>query len=353
MKRLVRRWAWVLFLFAVSSDAYQVNSLYTMKIPVKSQSAGERKHALPDALEQTLIKVSGNSEISENETIAAALAKPESLLTNYTYTNQRQRDSLPLLLTVNFDPEQINALLKHSGQGIWSQERSLTIVWLAIDRGNEKQLLAADSVSKLPTEMQHMANARGLPIIFPLLDLVDMEQVSLNDVMAPFPWNISQASKRYKSEAELIGKLYQVVNEADGKSQWHGQWLLLQNGAKLNWQTKGETQEVVIRQMINEMADAMGRQYAVTYSPSRKHHLTVAIFGIKDLADYGKVSKYLRGLSQVSKLELQSLEKDRAIFDLSIMGADTGLVAMIDEQKVLQPVVGEQTRAHLSYRLIS
>lgn len=333
--------------------AQEVKDLYSARIVVPSQSEAQRLKVLPQALEQVLIKVSGNTDIGQVDKIQEVLHHPENYLDNYTYETPHDK----LLLLAQFNPEQLKSLLRHTGQTVWGDDRPLTMVWLVVDDGEQKEFVGSDSQTDVIKEMTQLGQSRGLPIMFPLLDLQDMGQVSVNDVLAPFPWKIHQASKRYASDVELIGRISRVEDVSRDKLIWQGQWLLVQNGAKLNWQTKGDDIQQVTEQVVNEVADALGSQYAVSYHGGKNQQLSLVVYGINDIAAYTKASSYLKGLSLVAQLEVSSIADDHVVYHLVVAGGAHHLAKVLNDDKSLVPLdqgeIGSEQAATLSYRLAS
>ncbi len=342
-----------LYLLPWQIHASHVGNIYSETLSISSKSDVQRKQILPKALEQVLIKVSGNTDIAQVDEVKEMFSHPENYLETYSYEGKGEQ----LMLTASFDPQQIKSLLRHTGQTIWGDDRPLTMIWMVVNNGQSKEFISSDSSADIIGHIEKLAQGRGLPVLFPLLDLQDLGQVNVNDVLAPFPWKIHQAAKRYGSEAELMGHIAQVEDAANERFIWQGQWLLLLNGAKLNWQTKGETINDVVAQVVNEVADAMGSQYAVSYHEGKNQQLSLVVYGITNIESYTQVSGYLKSLSLVAQLEVNRIASDHVVYNLVVAGGAHHLASILNEEHTLQPLVdgevGSEQQATLSYRLAS
>src|SRR6185503_17532325 len=77
-------------------------------------SPADWQKAIAPALQQVLVRVSGDPNIARNAIIRKAVAKPNSLVQSYNYvTNVGQKT---LMLQVRFSPKAINNLLQNIDQ---------------------------------------------------------------------------------------------------------------------------------------------------------------------------------------------------------------------------------------------
>src|SRR5690606_29456071 len=140
-----------------------------------------------------------------------------------SYSGSVDRDSV----FVEFYSNRIEQELAALGRRVWGPERPLTLLWIAIDNGDgERVLLSSDGVGiggladtvdligvspemtaladDIRAQIQAIADERGLPIAFPLLDLADLTSVMPADIWGGFDEPVTQASERYGADAILI-----------------------------------------------------------------------------------------------------------------------------------------------------
>ena len=80
-------------LTSLSAPAVEVTGLYEAEVPVTSQSAAERVAAIHTALEEVLVKVSGNAEVLQRPELKSLLDQAEQWVQRYQY-----RAALPVPL---------------------------------------------------------------------------------------------------------------------------------------------------------------------------------------------------------------------------------------------------------------
>ena len=161
-----------------------VDDLYTAKIPVREQNTQTRNAAIDQAFRAVLIKVSGNSNVVQNAVLKAAMPKVENFVQQYSYSKNENNDAnaFPYLLLVDVAPNAINKLLLQAKLPVWGNDRPLILFWIATDVAGQQKLIGASDKSLIPGLINNML-MRGMPVIFPVLDLTDLKQISATDVM--------------------------------------------------------------------------------------------------------------------------------------------------------------------------
>lgn len=341
----------------VTAYAVEMHGLATATVPVTDQSDVLRSQAINQALQQVLIKLTGNSQINEDKTLQANIQNAQDYLQQYGY----QRIKLPdakqqLALTASFDMSALKKLIVQSGQSIWGNNRPLVLVWLAVRRKQKQQvsqyIVASNGASIAEQIMLYDAEIRGLPVMLPILDLQDLQQVTINDIEHINLDALTNASRRYGSDAILIA----YINE-QGAQQWQGKWSLLVNGQRISWTSQQATMDAAIDAGINQVADTLAQRYAVLGLQQDHHNVSLTITNIKSLDDYAQVVKYLKRLSVVKNLSITALEPDQIVFDLQVLGGQRALTQAINLDHTLKPIVmsgaGVSNQTGLYYQWLS
>ncbi len=346
------------------ASAAVVNSLYQASIPVQNQSVSQREQAVSQALGQVLVKVSGNASIVSVPQIKAALKRADGFMQQYSYQqipatqdNTSQADDFQnvtpaptLELQVHFDTRAVNRLLTNAGQAIWSDNRPTILVWLALATPHGYSLIGNDADDGIPQLVRKDAAERGLPILFPLLDLQDQQKITFNDV-----WNLNAnvaytASQRYVTNAVLLGKIDQDVNA----TQLQAQWLFMLGDQTMSWQTQGDSLAKVIDPVMTNIADTLAQRYAVLATPSTQpqQQLLLTVNNVTKTSDFAKVLKYLRGLSLVSKVQVLQVGPSQVELGIDSEGGEQALVQAIGLDHVLQAISNDPSSNTLQYRLV-
>ena len=166
-----------------------------------------------------------------------------------------------------------------------------------------------------------------------MLDLTDLNQLSVTDVMAPFVSVISQASVRYGSNAVVIVRFNQQGQQGQ---QWSSFWTLVANNTLQNWRTKGNNLQVVIQQGIDDVVDGLAGQFSLK-NGNEESKVNIALSGINNLAAYAKARNYLNRLSPVKSVALLSVQGNKVSFQLSLVGSLASLQQAIKLDHTLTP----------------
>lgn len=323
-------------LLGVNAHAFTLLNLYQVHVPIKDQTAKQTRLALQQGLSQVLRQVSANDQVTAQEQVRDALKSPEQYVQRYSYQNEPspEDDGIDELnLVANFDRKAINELLKTAGQAIWGKDRPVTLVWLATTEADgEHALIGSDALSDQPQLIQQQAQDRGLPMVLPILDLVDQSKVTAADAWGPFPEVIKQASKRYAPDTILIGRMEQTETE------WSGRWLLLLDNEQIRWQSTGAKQSEALEKGIDGLVDALSARYAVIEGTEQASELTLTVANVHNLSVLAKVMNYLRGLVPVNEVEVVALDSNRAVLELKLAGGRQAALKAIDLGDELKPV---------------
>jgi uncharacterized protein len=324
-----------LLLFGVSTmaGAVRVHSIYQDEVLVASQSKADKLKAEQDALSDVFVKVSGNSHVLDNNpNLKANLPRADSYVQEYSYTSPADAPkATPYTLFVRFDADAINRLLREAGTPTWGQNRPLILVWLALQSpGHPADIV--DSSTDTEKLLRESAKQRGLPMIFPMMDVTDLSLVSVSDITSKTIANLQQASQRYASNAMLIGNITQ------GKTDIQSHWQLVLGTDTWNWDVSGKTLPEIFSGIVDNAADALATRYGMVMSAAIQSELTLNISGVKQHADLLALMKYLQRLSPVTDVQLRSVSGNDIVLDLSLRGSRESFIQAASISKNLLPV---------------
>ena len=315
-------------ILSMAAHAAVVKDLYSVKVLVPDQSTASWDKALPNALTEVLVKLSGNPEVANDAAVKQALPKAKLWVKSYGYHEQWQDEQSQLWLRFDFDTKPIDQLLAQVHQSKWSNDRPLTLVWLELDQGEAKPQLV-DAENSLKTVMQQNADRRGLPILLPTMDLEDQQHMgqTLNN---PAEWE--WAFSRYGVKAVLVGQFKSVR----GKSQ--GQWLLMAGNDSKQWDVSSGDVNEFMANGLDESANWMAKQQIVGNDPHAKIvNIKLQVVDVQDLADYAKISDYLSQLSFIRHVSLGGVNGEGMLFELKIAGTQEQLVRALSSSSELTP----------------
>ncbi len=292
--------------------AVEMTSLYTAEVPLDPDANDPRSVAYRDALTEVLLRVSGSGIGDDPEMIDLLFPNPASYVVQF-------RPGEADTLWVTFDGNAIEDILRRNGQAVWGRDRPLTLLWLAVDWGQgEREIVGADDPERsddqartidrnrlLRQRVLDVAERRGLPVVFPLLDTEDLARVSFPDIWGGFDELVLDASQRYEANSVLIGRV-----RAD--SGQRNRWTYHFAGEERAW--TGEPELV-----INLVADMLAAEFAIG-GDSTVQSVELGIAGINTVDAYGSVQRMLAGMNVVESFAITAVEGDRIRYRVQAHG---------------------------------
>jgi len=289
--------ALVLSLWIQSVSAVNVEDLYVAEVLVNSQDDAQLVNGARAGLLQVLVRVSGSRAIEGSPQVTASLQHPESYYYQYSFEStdrmlQIGDEQVPArILRLTFEPSAIARLLRQAGFPVWGSNRPSVLAWLAVSDGSSRRLLSEQDTSQLPAALNIHAKFRGVPVLYPLLDLEDASQLSSAEVWGAFLGRVEQASARYKPDVVLSGRIQQ-----DPMGRWLGFWSYQLDDNWREFDNSGFSEDELMADMVDHLVDDLAARYALD---SSRGSILVSVDGIDDLDDYAQVSQYLESLAPV------------------------------------------------------
>ena len=278
--------------------AVKVKSLYQADIPVAAQTDDLKAQAVKDGFLEVLIKLSGDLQIGNNPAIKASLLRPDYYVQEISYS-QPTPDSSEYLLRIHYEPNDINRLLKKAGISYWGEMRPLILVWLAVtNKDQATEIIGNEMPDDTFTSMKQQSKRYGLPLIFPVMDVADVSQISPEDVTQVALPVLKEAAKRYAPDALLIGRMQQSSQGIES------QWQLILNKEQWKWTITDKSPELVIASLMNQISQTLSKHYIVKAMDVPDVWLKVEVMNVTQKTDLSELLKYLKQLTPVQKVQL-------------------------------------------------
>ncbi len=275
--------------------AESVGDLYSVTVPY----TGDDEAAFRSAMSDILVRVTGRPDAPGLENLAPLVAHASRYVVSYRRAAGNQ-------LTVTFDGKAIENAVDASGLAFWGNERPVTLVWLAIDRGSGRRaLVSASDTSAEKTRIDANAERRGLPLVWPDAgdDLVRaMQQAWSGDHAA-----LVDAARRYGADGVLIGRARQPVPGATSVD-----WSF--STAGLGASTQGE---------LEAGPELAAERYASLYASrgaAQRSEQLVTITGIGTLEAYASALRTLSRLAPVRGVSVDEVTSDAVSFLVNVRG---------------------------------
>lgn len=310
--------------------AIKMDTLYQASAPVASQSAEDRAQILQQALGDVLIKVSGNDHVLDDAAVRSQLEAANNLMQEYSY----QRSGNGYILQVSFDPDGVNRLLAKASVPIWGKNRPLLMVWAVYEAPqNSAVIISDDGIHGISTVLKQNMAKRGLPVIFPMMDVQDMNLVAPTDIFELSAPTLKKAAKRYACDALLVGR---IIAEKNG---YVSRWTLLLGGDQWTWNIAGATKEDLLNTLTNYTADTLAGRYAVAVSRVLQAKLMLKITGITETNDLDSLVGYIKHIASVMDVEPIQILGSEAVVRVKVQGSQQSFTEALalGKRLTLQP----------------
>lgn len=231
--------------------AVVVDDLYQADIPVTSQLSDDRISAVREGFSRLMIKLTGDPNIAKNPVIKDAIQRADYYVQTFSYSAPTTA-SATYSLHVSFEADDIKRMLRKAGVAYWDENRPLIVVWLAITNPKHEVAIIDDQTpGDILDALRQQGEKFALPLIFPLMDVADLGEISPEDINNMSVPVVKKASQRYSPNAYLIGKIESV----DGACQSH--WLLIVNNKQWNWTIADKTPEDIVAEVLYQVSQTL------------------------------------------------------------------------------------------------
>ncbi|MDO6544793.1 DUF2066 domain-containing protein [Photobacterium sanguinicancri] len=307
----------MLALLALPLNAATVNNLYQAQVVLPDTDKQSEQTARQQGLEQVLVKVSGQSQVVDNEVIRKALSSSSQYISQFGVGSLNGQQTLDM----TFDRVQVHNLLAQANATVWSDQRPAVLVWLVKENNREREIVWDQTSNPLQTEMNTAANQRGVPVLMPIGDFEDITAVTVPDLWGGFVEPVANASLRYNPEAILI------VRAREDGSNVSLSWQLFEQSADRLVASQVAPKEgrasgelaVATREMVNQIADQLAAKYAVQLGGESRGLFTISVANIQTTEDFFTLERMLTSLSSVASVDVQRLHGDKAMFGVNLL----------------------------------
>lgn len=305
-------------------------ALYTVTIPAKTQSIQERNQLLQEAFQKVLLRLSGSADFLKNERVQLALKQVDPFISRFTFEGFGDKATQPKALKVVFSPVAVNQLLKKSHRPIWKHARQNTLLWVGIERGDQRYWVTPESEPEIWRTFTQAFEDRAIPLVSPLFDLLDERDLPIEAVFEKQFSTMIPTLKRYGTQLGVLG----LISEHPGG--WHAEWFLFSDKT-LEPLTQWSVTELALSSLLNNGLDQLGTflsehnpiadQYinpnpvlsaqSTDIKPEINPETQVAISGIQNSAQYASVLSYLKRITTLdTQIDILEIEPEYTLFRL-------------------------------------
>jgi uncharacterized protein len=313
--RRFQAWLAALALLACAglAGAETLGDLYTVTVPY----TGENDAAFREAMRAVLVRVTGRPDAPDMSNLAPLVTQASRYVASFRRATGNQ-------LTVSFNGAAIENAVDASGLASWGNERPVTLVWLALDRGGGRRaLVSASDTSAEKSRVDASASRRGLPIVWP--DAGDDLVRATQEAWSGNHDALVDAARRYGADGVLIGRARQTA-----AGTFEVEWNFSSSGAATNIAGELEAGPELA-------ADRYANVYASQGAAQRTEQI-VTVTGIASLEAYASAMRTLAKLAPVRGVSVDEVTMDGVSFRVNVRGDPDALKQAILRDGRLAPV---------------
>jgi hypothetical protein len=329
--------------------AEQVSGLYNGRVLVADQTEQSRSKGVNQALEQVLIKLTGNSKIMQLPGIQTAVSNTNNFIASVGYTKLPARSPADLSeelanqpgfsLQVSFSAQAIDQLIRWAQLPILPAGRPKLVFWIVRDDAETgRQFVTEQQFPDFTQRFEQIMQDRALPYQLPELDLEDQLSLSVNEAWSVRNETIEVASQRYAADGWVLLRFFTTTS-----GQVRGSWTYKLGDQRGFDDVRAENAEVFVGLAVNELVDRISAQ--LTYVPQvDTSKLLVQINQVDSFADYQAVLAQLQSLKLVRSSNVSAVEGSRLFVTVDIDGGVDLLISALERSGRLVNQTSEMTR---------
>lgn len=303
--------------------AFRTEDLYTVEIDIPSKfiSLEQRIALINQEFPKVLKKIIGKSKSLPIENVDKYVSK-------YEYKDDNLAKN-KVILKIFFDKSLINKTLIENNYAFLDEHRPVTIIW-----PKTSDLMSLDSMQKLLQQILITAKDRGLSVIYPILDLKEVEILNQDIIDEKFKNSIKQASQKYGADEIIIAKCdagQDLLNISWSSiiHNWQFEDQLLENN-------NNEVEQANL--FVDKLLDHFISIYTGNNTRTGKNKETVfmRINNVINLEDYVQVEKYLQNLPIINNLRATKFQPGEVEFEIIANGDRQAIKNAIASNNVLQ-----------------
>jgi len=322
--------------------AEPVSGLYNGRVLVADQTAQSRSKGVDQALEQVLIKLTGNSKVMQLPGIQQAVSNTNNFIASVGYTKLpvSLSEELPgFALQVSFSAQAIDQLVRRAQLPILPTGRPKLVFWVVRDDAETgRQFVSEQVFPDFTQSFQQIMRDRAVPYQLPALDLEDQLSLSVSEAWSMREDTIEVASQRYAADGWAVLRFFTTTS-----GQVRGSWIYRLGDQRGFNDVRAESTEAFVGLAINDLVDSVSAQ--LTYIPQADtSKFVVQINQVGSFIDYQAVLAQLQGLKLVRSSNVFAVEGDRLFVTVDIDGGVDLLISALERSGSLVNQTSELAR---------
>ncbi len=317
------------------------SELYVGEAPVADQGAGERRRAMPLALQNVLQKLSGLRRFDDYPELRSALTQAPDMVLSYHYRKVEQmlsdgsvREELGLV--AQFAQAPVDNLARELGLPLWQAQRVPATAWLIIDDGIDRRIMPIE-YEYARQRMAATAERRGLPLDWPGPDADGLYAVDEQLLWGGYVEELAGAGGR--------GLLIAAARREG--AQWSVRFNLGYPGENWSWRLNDADLAAALEEGTHEAIDRVAAANTIQASDLGSWQYDLTVSGLAGAEDYRRCLNYLQGISLVGEIGVVRAQPGQVTFRAVLNAAPHYFEEMLQSGGVLQ-ALDEAAEGHYS-----
>jgi hypothetical protein len=219
------------------------------------------------------------------------------------------------------------------------------MVWLDYEvQGKPAAIIGANSGGDVSVMLKQETDRRGVPMVFPVLDVQDLGLISAPDIAGMNIPKLLNAAKRYTNDGMLTGH---IVQDAAG---YNSQWKLVVGNDQWGWNITGKTLTDTLAAMADHVADALAGRYATVITNTVQSEFTLKVTNVSQADDFVQVMNYIKHLTPVSDVQLVQITGSDVIMKISLRGSRESFAEALSMGQKMTPVATDGKQSEWTYQ---
>ena len=314
LERVLRKLLVTVLMIFIGELFAREQKLFEVDVKVEDQSTSVEQAATRTSLLEVISRLTGLESVPRTAEVKKALDQAESFVSEYMYTevpnfeSETSAASKPLsVLRIVFQPDQIESLLRLAKLPRWPSPRDTCIVWALLENDGRRESIAPGETFRLPELLASNGLSRGLPLIFPVMDLEDQLAVNHGLIWGRFGKELLRASERYNANCLLIGRL--VAHKGGTVPSFSGDWTIVMRNSVLYHREAFWIEEElkIAKETIDSAVDLMTESNVIYAGESYVYRVRISF--VEDFRDYLAINQYLSKSPYVEDFSIDGYEE--------------------------------------------
>ncbi|WP_373024521.1 DUF2066 domain-containing protein [Thioalkalivibrio sp.] len=274
---------------------------------VLTVSAADEAQALEQGLEQALVRLAGLRSEAVLDLVGEMLEERDD--EGWIAALERRQRVEDDAYRLEFDRFRLRTALRDAGVPAVLGERPGLLVWAVHDEGGQRELLgdAVDGPGVLAA-LGELAEARDMPLLFPLGDLQDRRAAQPSDIVGGVTEPLVEAARRYEADGVLVLHVRETASGAEARA------IAVHDGREYRSSASGKDPAAAAREAVAHGLDQVAERLARVTDASE--WLRLGFAGVQGYAAFERLRAELTRLQAVEAARLDSLAGDSVVLQV-------------------------------------